>query len=898
MTDRPDLTWPEVDVVLADGGVVHLRPIRPADADGLLAFHARLSPETRQMRFFTDRPTLSEREVEHFTHVDFDRRLALVAELRSEIIAVARYDADPEPGDGAEVAFVVQDEHQGRGIGSILLEHLAVAARRCSITSFHADTLAVNRRMQGVFHDAGYRVTTRTESGVVGVEFSLVQTPGSVAAIEGREHHAEAASVARLLRPRSIAVIGAGHRAGSIGHELFVNLLRHGFNGPVYPVNRTARSVASVRAWPSITDVPDDVDVAVLAVPPDEVLDVVEQCARKRVKGLIVISGGFAEVGEEGAALERAAIAAARGAGMRVIGPNCIGIVNTNPDIGMNATFADIAPRRGPVGFLSQSGALGVAVLAAAARTGLGVSTFVSVGNKADISGNDLLQYWEDDPDTDVVLLYLESFGNPRKFSRLARRVSRLKPIVAVKSGRTEIGIRSASSHTAALASSDRSVDALFRQTGVIRVATLQAMLDVAQVLAGQPLPAGPCVAIVGNSGGPGILAADACADAGLDVPVLDTETRTTLAGILSPNAALGNPIDMTASAGAAEYAAALAVLLDDPAIDAVIVIFTPTVVAVADTIAEAVAAVAVSASKPIVANFLATPTPPLALVEADRPVPYFAAVEEAVAALGAAARYAEWRRRPEGTRPHCDPEARSSGHTITARALAESPDGRWLDASEVEAMLSAYGIPTVPTTEVGSLAEAVAAAGTIDGPVALKAAGDTIIHKTDVGGVALDLVGPGAVSAAYQRMAASLGDAMTGAVVQPMADPGIETIIGISQDPAFGPLVMFGLGGIAAELLGDVSFRVAPLTDLDAAELIREPRSSPLLFGYRNADPANVDALAELLGRVGVLADEQPDIAELDLNPVCVSIRSALVLDARIRVAPSPIHEEARRLR
>ncbi len=898
MTTPPNLAWAEVDVVLADGGVVHFRPIDPDDRDRLLAFHARLSPESRQMRFFTARPALLDQEVERFTHVDYDRRLALVAELHDELIAVASYDADAEPADGAKVTFVVQDEHQGRGIGSLLLEHLAVAARRRGITHFHADTLADNQKMQGVFHDAGYLVTTRLVNGTVGVEFSLLQTPASVAAIEAREHQAEAASISRLLRPRSIAVVGAGRRAGSIGHELFVNLIRHGFTGPVYPVNPTARSVAGVRAWPSIADVPDTIDVAVLAVPPERVLEVVGQCARKDVKGLVIISGGFAEVGEEGARLEREVIAAARAAGMRVIGPNCIGIVNTAPDIGMNATFADVTPRRGRVGFLSQSGALGVAVLAAATQTGLGVSTFVSVGNKADISSNDLLQYWEEDPDTEVVLLYLESFGNPRKFSRLARRVSRHKPIVAVKSGRTEIGVRSASSHTAALGSPDRSVDALFRQTGVIRVATLQAMLDVAQVLAGQPLPAGHRVAIVGNSGGPGILAADACSDAGLDVPILDADTRRALEGLVSPNAALGNPIDMTAAAGAAEYSAALTVLLDDPMIDAVIVIFTPTVVAATDTIAEAVAAIAASATKPIVANFLATPSPPKALADADRPVPYFPAVEEAVAALGAAARYAAWRRRPEGTRPPSDPEARSVGHTIIARALAESPGGRWLDPTEVDAILHAYRIPTIPTTAVTSLADAAAAAEGIDGPVALKAVGETIVHKTDVGGVELDLAGPDEVEAAYRRMTASLGSAMTGVLVQPMAAPGVETIVGIIQDPAFGPLVMFGLGGIAAELLGDVAFRVAPLTDLDADELVREPRSSPLLFGYRGAAPAAIDALRHLLGQVGALADEQPGIAELDLNPVRVSTDQAVVLDARIRVAPSSTHEQARRLR
>ena len=898
MNNPPDLAWAEVDVVLADGGVAHLRPIRPGDGDQLLAFHARLSPESRRMRFFTAQPNLSDQEVERFTHVDYDRRLALAAELHGEFIAVARYDADPDPGKGAEVAFVVQDEHQGRGIGSLLLEYLTVAARRRGITHFHAYTLAGNKKMLGVFHDAGYLVTTRLDVGTVGVEFSLLQTKNSVAAIEAREHQAEAASISRLLRPRSIAVVGAGRRDGSIGHEMFVNLIRHEFSGPVYPVNPSARSVAGVRAWPTIADVPDTIDVAVLAVPPDRVLEVVEQCAQKDVKGLVIISGGFAELGDDGALLEREILSAARSAGMRVIGPNCIGIVNTSPDVSMNATFADIAPKRGRVGFLSQSGALGVAVLAAATRTGLGVSTFVSVGNKADISSNDLLQYWENDPDTDVILLYLESFGNPRKFSRLARRVSRRKPIVAVKSGRTEIGIRSASSHTAALGSPDRSVDALFRQTGVIRVATLQAMLDVAQVLINQPLPAGPRVAIIGNSGGPGILAADACADAGLEVPLLDADTRRALEGLVSANAALANPIDMTAAAGAAEYSAALAVLLDDPSIDAVIVIFTPTIVAGTDAIAEAVAAAAVSASKPIVANFLATPSPPIALVEADRPVPYFPAIEEAVAALGAATRYAAWRQRPEGTRQMADSEARSVGHTITARALADSPDGRWLDPTEVDAMLHAYGIPTIPTTEVSSLEGAVAAAAGFDGPVALKAAGETIVHKTDVGGVALDLAGPDEVAAAYRRMTGTLGSAMTGAVVQPMAPAGVETIVGVVQDPAFGPLVMFGLGGIAAELLGDVAFRVAPLTDLDAAELIREPRSSPLLFGYRGAEPVAVEALLDLLGQVGALADEQPDIAELDLNPVRVSTEHAVVLDARIRVAPSATHEQTRRLR
>lgn len=896
MTAPVDLGWAEVDVVLADGGVAHLRPIRADDGDRLVALHERLSPETRRLRFFTYHPKLSGQEVERFTHVDYDRRLAFVAEVNGELIAVGRYDADDQ--GGAEVAFVVQDDQQGRGLGSILLEHLAVAARHRGITRFRAETLSGNRKMLSVFRDAGYKVTTRLEEGVIRVEFPLLQTPESIAVIEAREHHAEAASIARLLSPRSIAVIGAGQNPGSIGHELFVNLTRHGFNGPVYPVNLTAQSVAGVRAWPSILDTPGDVDMAVIAVPSERALMVVEQCAAKGVKGLVVVSGGFAEVGEDGALLEHDLIATARAAGMRVIGPNCLGILNTNPEIQMNATFAHLSPLRGRVGFLSQSGALGIAMLAAAEHTGLGLSTFVSVGNKADVSGNDLLQYWEDDPGTDVILLYLESFGNPRKFSRLARRVSRRKPIVAVKSARTETGVRAASSHTAALASPDRSVNALFRQTGVIRVPTLQAMLDVAQVLAVQPLPAGHGVAIVGNSGGPGILAADACADAGLQVPTLSDATIHKLGSLLGPNASLHNPVDMTATAGPSEYEGVLRAVLDDRAIDGIVVIFTPTIVAQSAPIAGAIASVAASASKPIVATFLATPLPLEALRDAERPVPHFPAAEMAVSALGAAAQYSSWRRRPEGTHPHVDPDARSKGRTITARALSESPDGRWLDPAEVQSLLGAYAIPTVPTTNVASQAEAVAVATELGIPVALKAAGPTIVHKSDIGGVALDLAGGNDVSAAYERMSAALGSTMTGAVIQPMAAPGIETIVGVTQDRAFGPLVMFGLGGVAAELLGDVAFRVAPLTDVDAHELVREPRSSPLLFGYRGSPPAAVDALIDILLRVGALADEQPDVAELDLNPVRVSANSAVVLDARVRVAPSPPRDEVRRLR
>ena len=893
----PDLAWAAVDVVLSDGGVAHLRPIRPDDADRLVALHRRLSPETRYLRFFSYHPELTPREVERFTQVDYRRRLGLVLELRGELIAVGRYDAD----DGlasAEVAFVVADEHQGRGIGTLLLEYLATAARKVGISHFFADTLASNQRMLRVFREAGYTLTSRMESGVVRVEFPLVPTPASLAVIEEREHRSESASIARLLRPSSVAVVGASRTPGSIGHELFVNILRHGYTGVVYPVHPTAPAVAGVRAWPTVREIPGAVDLAVIAVPAAAAEAVVADCAAKDVKALLIITGGFAEVGTEGAQREARLLKQAHDAGMRVVGPNCIGVVNTDPDVALDATFAAVTPIAGQVGFLSQSGALGIEVLSAAAESGLGVSSFVSVGNKADVSGNDLLQYWEDDPNTNVVLLYLESFGNPRKFGRLARRVSRKKPIVAVKSGRSSVGQRAASSHTAALASSDRAVDALFRHTGVIRVGSVRDMLNVAQLLAAQPPPRGGRVTILGNSGGPGILAADECEAAGLDVQELRAETQAALRAIVPPNSAVSNPIDMTAAAGPTHYAEAVRCLLDSDEVDALVLIFTPTVVATVDQIAAAVVAASEGAGKPIVVNFLATATRPAALTAGGATLPWYRTIEDAVRSLAAAARYGQWRDRPEGTFPDHEAEPRATVSTLTAAVLASAPEGRWLTQEEVDQTLDAYGIARLPSEDVADADAAVEAARRLGYPVALKAAGPEILHKTDVGGVALDLTSPEEVRHAFTAMRSSIGSAMTGAIVQPMAPAGVETIVGLTQDQSFGPIVMFGLGGVAAELLGDVAFRVAPLSDLDAGELIREPRSAKLLFGYRGAPPADTAALADVLLRVGMLASEHPHIAEVDLNPVRVTERGAVALDARIRVAPADPPVDARRLR
>ncbi|MGE3621628.1 MAG: acetate--CoA ligase family protein [Acidimicrobiia bacterium] len=697
------------------------------------------------------------------------------------------------------------------------------------------------------------------------------------------------ASIARLLAPRSVAVVGASRSPGTVGHQVLRNLLAGGFAGPVYPVNPSAAHVASVVAYPTVLDVPGPVDLAVVAVPAAAVPEVLGQCARAGVAGVVVLSAGFGETGAARAEAELRALV--RSHGMRLVGPNCIGIVNTA--VGLDATFSPHLPAPGRIAMLSQSGALGIALLERSARMGLGVSTFVSVGNKADVSGNDLLEHWEHDPATDVVLLYLESFGNPRRFARIARRVSAVKPIVAVKSGRSAAGMRAASSHTAAMASSDVAVDALFRQAGVIRVDTLDELFDMALVLSAQPLPAGPRVAIVGNSGGPGILAADACNAAGLEVVELSTATQAALRATVDPHAAVANPVDLVASATPDAYERALDLVLADDGVDAVIAVSTPTFAAPPAAVAEVLAGVAARTTKTVVGCFVAAPEVP-ALVTAgtgDRlvRVPAFSSPEPAARALGHAARYAAWRRRPAGDLPDLPGLDADAVRAVARAALDRDPAGGWLPPGEVDAVLAAAGIPGLRSRQVRGAADAAAAADDLGYPVVLKAVGPTIVHKSDVGGVRLGLDTAGEVAEAYEAMAASIGDAMTGGLVQEMAAPGVEAIVGVVQDPLFGPLVMFGTGGTLTELLGDRAFRILPVTDLDAAELVRSLRSSPLLFGYRGSPRVAVGAVEDVLQRVARVASLVGELAELEVNPLVASPAGAVAVDARIRVAPAP---------
>lgn len=694
-------------------------------------------------------------------------------------------------------------------------------------------------------------------------------------------------SLDALLRPRSVAVIGASRNRGTIAAEVFHNLIAGGFQGAVYPVNPRAAVIQSVRAYPSIEEVPDAVDLAVIVVPAAAVPDAVEACGRKGVRAIVVITAGFAETGPEGRALQARVVETVRRYGMRMVGPNCLGVVNADPAVSLNATFATALPPFGNVAFSSQSGALGLAILDHARELGVGVSQFVSVGNKADVSGNDLIAHWADDPATRVILLYLENLGNPRRFMDLARRVSRTRPIVVVKSGRTEAGARAASSHTGSLAGLDVAVDALLGQAGVIRTDTIDELFDVAMLLANQPVPHGRRVAILTNAGGPGIMASDACESRGLEVVKLSDETQRALLPLVPAEASVRNPVDMIASASATAYERCLRVLLDAPEVDMVLVVFVTPIVTDAGDVANAILAGAKGSSKTVATCFMGRRGVPEAVRSLrDGRYPSYAFPESAAAALARAARYGRWLATPDGEVP----TLASIDTERAKRALAASPESRWLTPAEVREVLGAYGIRTPRETVTTTVDEAVAAAEAFDAPVALKLISDTITHKSDVGGVALGLRGGAAVRAAWEAMTRRL-DAlgrvgeMRGALVQEMAPAGVETFVGATRDAVFGPLVGFGLGGVQVELWKDVVFRVSPLRDRDAAEMLDQIRAKALLEGFRGSAPVDRAALIDVILRVSRLVEELHEVVEIDLNPVVALPRGAVVVDARIRI-------------
>lgn len=891
------------DAFLRDGSSIRVRAIRPDDKERLLRHFHRLSPESVHFRFFGAKTDLSVEELRKYTEPDFVTHVGLVAVRieagEEEVIGVARYFRSEDAGDvhSAEFATAVADPWQGRGVGTALLEHLAHIAARAGVTMFRADVLADNTRMIEMLRKSGFRLQGSSEGSVVHFTFPTEDTEELVQASEKRIWAASAESLRRLLGPASVAVVGASRQPGTIGAALVGNLRHHGFTGRIYPVNPKATEIAGLTSYRQLTDIPAPVDLVVVAVPAPGVEAVVTQAARIGAKGVVVISAGFAEVSEEGRAIQQRLRVLAREAGMRLVGPNCMGVLNADPAISMNATFAPIFPPAGNVGFLSQSGALGLTVLDYARALDIGISTFVSAGNKADVSGNDLLAYWNEDPRTDVIALYLESFGNPRRFARLAPEVAKHKPIVAVKSGRSAAGTRAASSHSAALACLDVGVDALFEQAGVIRTETLEDLFDVVTLLATQPVPRGPRVGVVTNAGGPGILLADACEARGLALPELAPQTVEGLRSFLPPQAGVRNPVDMIASASPEDFARTVAAVGSDPATDAVVVIYVPPLVTHPEDVAAAIARGAgdVPADKPVLTVFLSSKGAPAVLASGPRgKLPSYSFPENAARALAAAEWYGRWRARPRGRLLHLEAAAHDMVRAVVDEALEKSDGPVWLEPQRVEAILRACGIP-MATARDALPEEAPRIAEDMGYPLVVKAVASGLLHKSDVGGVVLGLESAGEVATAVDSMRRSLekaGMRLDRVLLQHEVRGGLEALVGVTVDPTFGPLLVCGLGGVQVELLRDASFRLPPVSDLDAAEMIDRLRLRALLGGYRGSPPGDREALVDLIQRVSALVETVPELRELDLNPVKVLPpgQGIVVVDARLRLEGTPL--------
>ncbi|MFI6137781.1 GNAT family N-acetyltransferase [Streptomyces griseus] len=946
----------EADVVLRDGGTARIRPITTDDAERLVSFYEQVSDESKYYRFFAPYPRLSDRDVHRFTHHDYVDRVGLAVTIGGEFIGTVRYDRINDqgrpasaPADEAEVAFLVQDAHQGRGVASALLEHIAAVARERGIRRFAAEVLPANTKMIKVFRDGGYTQRRSFEDGSVHLTLDLEPTEKSLAVQRGREQRAEARSVQRLLAPGSVAVIGTGRTPGGVGRTVLRNLLASGYRGRTYAVNRAfdegLATLDGVPAHRSLGEIDEQVDLAVIAVPAHRVPEAVADCGEHGVQGLVVLSAGYAERGAEGRELQRELVRQARSYGMRIIGPNAFGIINTAESVRLNASLAPESPARGRIGLFTQSGAIGIALLSGLHRRGAGLSSFISAGNRADVSGNDFLQYSFEDPDTDVALLYLESLGNPRKFTRLARRTAAVKPVVVVKgarhSGSTPPG------HAVPVSRiPDATVSALMRQAGVIRVDTVTEMVDAGILLAGQPLPAGPRVAILGNSESLGLLTYDAC-----------------LAEGLRPRP----PIDLTTAASPQDFRDALAEALADGTCDAVIVTAIPWVgengeaetgdgqvlatalhkavaagaakpVAVVHVeiggLAEALAAAsstaaprprtvtpatdrtraatppettrapsadpATRAATPSETTPAASPTPETARDHAPGRIPAYPAAERAVRALAEAVKYAQWRRQAAvpGKIPEFldDTIDEPGAAALIEEQLATAPDprGRPLTHDEARELLGRYGIDVRPTLPAPDPEAAVAAAARLGYPVALKTTAPHLRHRADLGGVRLDVADEEALRRAYGELTDLLGKpAELLPVVQAMAPRGVDTVVRASIDAAAGAVLSFGLAGAPSELLGDTAHRLVPATDRDAAELIRSIRAAPVLFGWRGSAPVDTAALEELLLRLSRLVDDHPEVVSVALEPVVVAPHGLTALGASVRLAPPPARND-----
>ena len=879
------------DIVLRDGTTVHIRPAVDDDVPRLEQFFRELSPASRYQRFLGP-ITPSRSAIAGMIPADDTDGLCLIALSHGRIAAVAAFYTRHHAPHRAEVAFAVSDMLQGRGIGTRMLERLAVAARADGVRVFEADVRGDNSAMLEMFASSGYALTEARDGAVERVSLDLAPTAAWQDRAAGRSQIAATASMRPFFEPRAIAIVGAGRERGKIGSEILHNLRSTGFTGQIFPVHPAAEEIQGLRAHRRAVDIPATIDLAIIVVPAHAVLAAADDCLAAGARALCVISAGFSETGPEGALLEAALMARVRAAGSRMVGPNGMGLLNTDPAFNVNATFAPVYPPAGSVAMSTQSGALGLAILDYAKRLNIGISSFVSVGNKPDVSGNDLIQYWASDPKTSVILLYLESFGNPKKFSEIARRVGRSKPIVAVKAGRSRAGARAASSHTGALASDDTAVDALFRQAGVIRTQTLQELFDVAALLAHQPLPRGRRVAIVTNAGGPGILAADACEANGLALPALSDATKAELRSFLPAAASVGNPVDMIASAPPEHYRRTLSAVLKDDNVDSVLTIFIPPLVTEPDAVAEAVRASAAEApAKPVLAIFMRAEGAPPAL----SPIPCYAFPEPAAIALARVVEHAEWRQKPEGTIPALDRFDAAAARAVVDAALACG--GGWLPQDRVQAIVDAAGISQTAARVALTADEAATAAAAIGFPVALKGTGPALLHKTERNAIRLNLEDEPGVHKAARDLAAALGGDLEGLLVQKMVPGGVEMIAGVTHDPTFGPLLLCGTGGVLVDIMKDSAFRLHPLTRESAAEMIDDLKGAVLLRGYRGSAPLDEAALIDLMLRLSALVTVCPEIQEMDLNPVKVLAAGAVAVDARVRVEHEPARVSRRRL-
>ena len=883
----PDL---ESDVVLRDGMTLRLRPVRPDDGPAVLALFSRLSEQSLYYRFMA-LPRLDLARANEIAQVDYDSQFVIVAERAGALAGIAGYYRNAAHPARAEVAFAVADAVQGRGLGTRLLERLAEIARERGVRAFDAYVLGENRRMMDVFFQSGFGVTQALQQGIFHVTLSLDPTTAYTEAAAHRSQLAAAASMRPFFEPRVIAVVGANRAPGRIGSEIFRNLRESGFTGTLVPVHPDVASIGGLPAYGKLTDIPGEVDLVVIVVPAARVLSVIDDCITKRVQAVVVISAGFGETGAAGQARQVELVDKIRAAGIRLIGPNCMGIINTDPAFRVNATFSPVYPPEGRLAFSTQSGALGLAILGYVRRLNLGISSFASIGNKADVSSNDLIQYWAQDPRTDVILLYLESFGNPRKFAQIARRVGRRKPIVAVKAGRSDAGARAASSHTGARATSDVLVDTMLRHSGVIRTDTLEELFDVAALVSTQPVPAGRRVAIVTNAGGPAILAADACEANGLELPALSEGTQQRLRAFLPAAASVANPVDMIASATPEQYQRALQAVAADPNVDSLLAIFIPPLVTAPDEVARAIRTAVQGATKPVLASFMGQQ----GAVPALAPVPAYPFPESAAVALARVTRYGEWLHKPVPEAALLPERQREEARRLVCAALDEG--GGWLTPEQCAALLRIVSVEIAEGRVAHSADAAVQAAQSIGYPVVLKATGATIVHKTEERAVKLRLESDMDVRDAYADLMERLGTRVEAVLVQPMLDNAVEMVVGGLNDPAFGPVVMCGTGGIFVELLADTAFSMCPLSEQDAADLVNEVKGSTLLRGFRGGPAMDEDALREMLVRVSQLLDACPEIHEMDINPVMVLRKGAVGADVRIRIGPKAGPPAGRRI-